>query len=108
MKEFLIALGISLFCIGVAVACAQESTYERNGNNFTKVVTVTQSTDVLTPYTYTVKDMVYPIYITKNGRCYVVRISKNGNQYRQYLEKDICLQICKEMGIEYKEQINKE
>lgn len=104
MKQFFIALGIVLFVIIAAVASASaQEKYQRDGNNFVATQTVHQSTDIQTVYTYTVKDIVYPIWITKNGRCYIVRISKNGNQYKQYLEKDICLQICREMNIEYKE-----
>lgn len=104
MKQFLIALGIVLFVVFASVASANaEEKYQREGNNFVVTQTIHQSTDIQTVYTYTVKDVVYPIWITKNGRCYVVRLSKNGNQYKQYLDKDICLQICKEMNIEYKE-----
>lgn len=99
MKKLLLALAIVLIS-----ACAfGQDNYTREGNNFTKTVTVTASQDSLTSYTFTIKDNVYPIWITKNGRCYIVRTSKNGNQYRQYLEESIARQICKEMGIEYVE-----
>lgn len=101
MKEFIISLITVLFVIGVAVVSAQE--VKREGNNFTIEKTIQQSLDVQTQYTFTIKDNVYPIWITKNGRCYIIRISKNGNSYKQYLNKDICLQICQEMNIEYKE-----
>lgn len=101
MKELIISLIAVLFVIGVAVASAQE--VKREGNNFTVEKTIQQSSDIQTQYTFTIKDNVYPIWITKNGRCYIIRTSKNGNQYKQYLNKDICLQICKEMNIEYKE-----
>ena len=101
MKELVIALITVVLVIGVAIASAQE--VKREGNNFTVEQTIQQSSDVQTQYTFTIKDNVYPIWITKNGRCYIVRTSKNGNQYKQYLNKDICLQICQEMNIEYKE-----
>jgi hypothetical protein len=101
MKEFIIALITVLFVIGIAVVSAQE--VKREGNNFTVEKTIHQSSDVQTQYTFTIKDNIYPIWITKNGRCYIIRTSKNGNQYKQYLNKDICLQICQEMNIEYKE-----
>lgn len=101
MKEFIISLIAVLFVIGVAVASAQE--VKREGNNFTVEKTIQQSSDIQTQYTFTIKDNVYPIWITKNGRCYIIRTSKNGNQYKQYLNKEICLQICQEMKIEYKE-----
>ena len=101
MKELIISLIAVLFVIGIAVASAQE--VKREGNNFTVEKTIQQSSDIQTQYTFTIKDNIYPIWITKNGRCYIIRTSKNGNQYKQYLNKEICLQICQEMNIEYKE-----
>lgn len=102
MKRFIFALLAVLFTVGVSLAFGQDN-YKREGNSFTQVATLKSSTDVQTVYTYQIKDIVYPIWITQKGRCYIVRTSKNGNQYKQYLEKDICLQICKELGIEYQE-----
>lgn len=104
MKRVLFALFTVLFIVGVAVAFAEDNKQvTREGNNFTQVTSLQQSTDVQTVYTYTIKETVYPIWITKNGRCYIVRTSKNGNQYKQYLDKSISLQICQELNIEYKE-----
>lgn len=91
-----------LLCLIIAVPAKAEEV-KRDGNNFTVIKTVTNSQDVKTVYTYTIKDTVYPIYITKNGRCYIIRTSKNGNEYRQYLSKEISLEICKELNTEYKE-----
>lgn len=91
-----------LLCLMIAVPAKAEEV-KRDGNNFTVIKTVTNSQDVKTVYTYTIKDTVYPIYITKNGRCYIIRTSKNGNEYRQYLSKEISLEICKELNTEYKE-----
>ena len=101
MKELIISLITVLFVIGIAVASAQE--VKREDNNFTVEKTIQQSSDIQTQYTFTIKDNIYPIWITRNGRCYIIRVSKNGNHYKQYLNKDICLQICQEMNIGYKE-----
>ena len=101
MKEFIITLITILFVIGVAVVSAQE--IKREGNTFTQVSNIQQSHDIQTTYFYKIKEMSYSIWITPKGRCYIVRLSKNGNPYKQYLNKDICLQICQEMNIEYKE-----
>ena len=101
MKTFLTILVIAFSIIFVQTVSAQE--VKREGNNFTVEKTIQQSSDVQTQYTFTIKDTIYPIWITKNGRCYIIRTSKNGNQYKQYLNKDICLQICQEINIEYKE-----
>ena len=89
--------------IATMFVCANAQEVKRDGDNFTVEKVLHQSSDVQTKYTFTVNDVVYPIWITKNGRCYIVRTSKNGKQYKQYLAKDICLEICKELNVEYKE-----
>ena len=83
--------------------CVNAQEVKRNGDNFTIEKTLHQSTDIQTKYTFTIKDGVYPIWITKNGKCYIIRVSKNEKEYKQYLAKEICLEICKELNIEYKE-----
>lgn len=99
MKKILVSIVLAL----CACTIFAQDTYKREGNNFTKVQTVQSSSDIQTVYTYTIKDTTYPIWITRNGRCYVIRISKNGKRYKQYLEEVISRQICKELGVEYKE-----
>lgn len=100
MKKIIVLL-VAMFATMFVCANAQE--VKRDGDNFTVEKVLHQSNDVQTKYTFTVNDVVYPIWITKNGRCYIVRTSKSGKQYKQYLAKDICLEICKELNIEYKE-----
>lgn len=74
----------------------------RNGKNFTKVSQI-DTTEVQTEFTYTIKDIVYPIFVSKTGACYIKRISKKtGNIYKQYLNKEISKEICKELNIDYK------
>ena len=74
----------------------------RNGKNFTKVYKK-DTTEIKTEFTYTIKDIIYPIYISKNGACYIKRISKKtGNIYKQYLGEEISKEICKELNIDYK------
>lgn len=94
---------ISKFLIVGIISCLVQDNVKRDGNNFTQTTTLQQSTDTKTIYTYTIKETGYPIWITKNGRCYIVKVSKNGNEYKQYLDKEICIQICKELNVEYKE-----
>ena len=55
--------------------------------------------DVQTSYTYTIRNTVFPIWITPTGRCYIIRTTEAGNQYKQYLPYEVCLQICAEMNI---------
>ena len=100
MKNFFIALAL----LATAISFAQEPhKYTREGTTFTQTQTVKSSSDTETAYTYVIKETSYNIWITKNGRCYIIKTSKNGNQYKQYLDKEICLAICQELGIEYKE-----
>lgn len=49
------------------------------------------------------KGNIYPIKIGKSGACYILRVSKkSGKTYKQYLGKEISQEICKELGVEYK------
>lgn len=74
----------------------------RNGKNFTKVYQK-DTTEIKTEFTYTIKDTIYPIYISKNGACYIKKINKKTNNiYKQYLDKKISIIICKELNIDYK------
>jgi hypothetical protein len=76
----------------------------RNGKNFTKV-SQSDTKEIQTEFTYTIKGIVYPIFISKNGACYIKRISKKtGKEYKQYLGEEISREICKEIGIEYKKK----
>ena len=76
----------------------------RNGKNYIKV-SQSETKEVLTEFTYTIKDVVYPIYVGKTGSCYIKRVSKKGNIYKYYLGEEISREICKEIGIEYKKKI---
>lgn len=100
---FLIVLFFVVLICCIFSAKAFGQTVQREGNNFICVSQTNQMQDILTAYTYTIKEAIYPIWITPNGRCYIIRTSKNGNQYKQYLNKEICLHICKELNVEYKE-----
>lgn len=56
-----------------------------------------------TKFTWKVGDVEYPIYISASGSCYIIKTSKKtGKEYKQYLPKEVCAEICKELGIEYK------
>lgn len=101
MKTFLTILALVIAITFVQTVSAQE--VKREGNTFVQVSDLQQSHDIQTAYFYKIKEISYSIWITPNGRCYIVRLSKNGNPYKQYLNKDICLQICQEMNLEYKE-----
>lgn len=101
---FLTALftAVALCCLFSTKAFSQEVT--REGKSFTQVKTLHQTTDTITEYTYVIKDTIYPIWITKNGRCYIIRTSKNGNDYKQYMPESISREICSELGRKYVEK----
>lgn len=95
--------------IGTFAAVAQNPTsvdYERQGKTFVqKTDSAKGSSDVPTGYVWKdSKGAERQIHITKNGRCYVWTTSKKGNDYKKYLQKEICLEICNELGVEYKEK----
>lgn len=105
MKKIFALMAALCVAISISASTADTTQFVRNGNNFTKTYTVQSSKDTETEYTYTIGETVYPIWITKNGRCYVIRTSSKSNkQYRQYICKEVCLQICSELGIEYVEK----
>lgn len=77
--------------------------FTTNGNTYEAVKTSKSSTEISTPYTYNVKDVEYPIFLSKNGCAYIKRISsKSGQEYKQYLSAEISKDICAKMNIEYK------
>lgn len=43
----------------------------------------------LTPYTYVIKDVKYPVYKSSRGSYFIIRINKKGEQYRKYVTKEI-------------------
>lgn len=103
MKKFIISVLVALM-LGTTAYCD----VVRQGNTFVQTTTSgsskSKSKPIKTKFTY--KDNngnSYPIYISENGSCFVYRISKKtGKEYKQYLGKDISMQICKELGITYK------
>lgn len=94
MKKIILCVLLALFGI------TGNAKVKREGNNF-KVEQTSKASDTQTKYTWEDKDgNKYPIYITKRGACYVLRTSKKtGKEYKQYLPKEIQLQIAKELGV---------
>lgn len=87
----------SLFAQTASIPLTGEE-YSRNGNTFSSITKSKQSPE-LTPYTWKdSKGDEYPIYISSKGSCFIIK--ENGN--KQYMKKEISMQICKEMNREYK------
>lgn len=94
---------ISFFCIRLYA-----QSYKREGNNFVQQPkTGSKQQPKETPFTYTDnKNNKYIIYITANGSCFIFKTSKNtGKDYRYYLDADICKEVSKAMGVEYKPKV---
>lgn len=82
-----------------------ETTQQKDGENtkLTSIVVQPAIEDIQTVYTYTIREVTYPIWITPCGHCYIIRISRKGNPYKLYLSTKISRKISAEMGIEYVE-----
>lgn len=94
-----------IFALLLAVCSMSAQSVSRSGNVF-KAEKKTYVRDTLvTQYKYEdSRGNSYPIIVNKKtGSCYVCKLSKNNKFYRQYLNKDIKAQICKELNIKIKE-----
>lgn len=103
MKQILLTLLTCILSLNLNTNLNAQD-YKKEENQYSKEIT--ESVNNITPFTFKDKDgKIYPIYISKNGRCYIYRISKKtGNEYKYYLGEEISRDICKELGIEYKEK----
>ena len=102
---FCIILLCVLSIIGIKLYAQR---YKKESNNFVQQPkTNSKQQPKETPFTFTDnKGKQYVIYITSNGVCFILRTSKNtGKDYRYYLDVDICREIYKVMGIEYKPKV---
>lgn len=91
----------------LALSVNNSSTYaqdiKREGTTFVVSSSRSKSEPTKTKYTWKVSGVEYPIYISASGSCYIIKTSKKtGKEYKQYLPKEVCAEIAKEMGIEYK------
>ena len=96
MKSFILCLLLALFSINI------NAEVKRVNDTF-KVEKTTKESDTKTKFTWEDKEgNKYPIYITKKGACYIIKISKKTSKvYKQYLPKEIQVQIQKELGYVY-------
>lgn len=91
----------------LALSVNNSSTYAQNvkreGTTFVVSSSRSKSEPTKTKFTWKVNGVEYPIYISSTGSCYIIKTSKKtGKEYKQYLPKEVCAEICKELGIEYK------
>ena len=98
-KELLQGLVYTIIAFLFIFACAsfQECRTQeviRKGNTFyqqssSKKTIQKDSAVTLTPYTYVIKDVKYPVYKSSRGSYFIIRTNKKGEQYRQYVTKEI-------------------
>jgi len=103
MRKFILCIAMML-ALGVNNSSVQ-SGYELKGNTFVLHKTATKRDTLVTQFKYEDRSgHTYPIVINKGtGSCYVIKVSgKTGKPYRMYMSKDISMEVCKRLGIEYK------
>lgn len=98
-KLFVIAAMLLAFSVNNTYA----QSVKREGTTFVVSSSRKSAESTKTKFTWKVGDVEYPIYISSTGSCYIIKVSKKtGKEYKQYLPKEVCAEIAKEMGIEYK------
>lgn len=102
MKKLFIA-AIMLLALSVNNSSTYAQSVKREGTTFVVSSSRSKSEPTKTKFTWKAGDVEYPIYISASGSCYIIKTSKKtGKEYKQYLPKEVCAEIAKELGIEYK------
>lgn len=102
MKKLFI-LAAMLLALSVNNSSTYAQNVKREDTTFVVSSSRSKSEPTKTKFTWKVGDVEYPIYISSTGSCYIIKISKkSGKEYKQYLPKEVCIEICKESGIEYR------
>lgn len=86
------------------VSIAGYSQYNIDKTNKKVTTTKTEKPEpVKTDWNFEDKDgVLYPVYISNNGCCFVYKPNKKGEAKKYYLGKETSLEICNELGVEYK------
>lgn len=102
MKKLFI-MAAMLFALSVNNSSTYAQEVKREGTTFVVSSSRKSAEPTKTKFTWKVGDVEYPIYVSSTGSCYIIKTSKKtGKEYKQYLPKEVCAEICKEIGIEYK------
>lgn len=102
MKKVFIA-AMMLLALSVNNISTYAQSVKREGTTFVVSSSRSKAEPTKTKFTWKVGDVDYPIYISSTGSCYIIKTSKKtGKDYKQYLPKEVCAEISKELGIEYK------
>jgi len=99
MKKLVLIVAAMLITFG-GIA---ETKVTRKGNTFVVEATSNRKAEapVNTDLIWEVGGQKYPIFISpSSGACFIIKVSKKtGKEYRQYLPKEVSVEIAKEMGI---------
>lgn len=102
MKKLFI-MAAMLLALSVNNSSTYAQSVKREGTTFVVSSSRKSAESTKTKFTWKVGDVEYPIYISSTGSCYIIKVSKKtGKEYKQYLPKEVCAEIAKELGIEYK------
>lgn len=102
MKKLFI-MAAMLLALSVHNSNTYAQNVKREGTTFVVSSSRSKSEPTKTKFTWKVNGVEYPIYISSTGSCYIIKTSKKtGKEYKQYLPKEVCAEICKELNIVYK------
>lgn len=98
----LLTLLLLVLAIGLA---ANAQNYKIEGNTISSTGRVNNSsTPIITGFTWVdSKGISYPVFMSNSGSCFIIKHRKSDNkEYRDYLCKEISIEICRKLGKEYK------
>lgn len=107
MRKIFIILMLVMGISSIGAAQNSPAKVERKGKTFIQTKSSTKAQPVATEFNWQdSKGNEYPIFInTASGRCFVMKVSgKTGKEYKYYLPEEVAREVCKEMGVEYKEK----
>lgn len=89
-----VAFAFLLIFLGACIQECRAQEVVRKGNTFyqqssSKKTIQKDSAVTLTPYTYVIEDVKYPVYKSSRGSYFIIRTNKKGEQYRKYVTKEI-------------------
>lgn len=101
MKKILFSLILAMLA-----GMANAQSYTREGNVFKQEITASNNIKATGCTWIDSKGVQYPVFINEaSGRCFIYKTSKKtGKEYKQYLGEKVSKEICKTLGIKYKEK----
>lgn len=102
----LFVLILITICCGMIANADDNKSYKCEGNTYSSTgrVKSNSSTPITTGFTWIdSKGISYPVFMSNSGSCFIIKYRKSDNkEYRDYLGKEISIEICKKLCKEYK------